>query len=156
MVTLPAGEAAEFGGTPPAAARRGLRLVSFRPLRKGGLLGFATVEFLALGLVIADCPVQKTHARIWCGLPAKPVLDQSGPPGRGQRQEAICRDAQMARSRAQRPLFRPRRARPPAISGRPRGRRAVTAGAGEVDRRRIVSRSRSRTRPLRLARSARS
>jgi hypothetical protein len=62
----------------PAEARRGLRLVSFRPLRKRGLLGFATIEILAVGLIIADCPVQEAHGRIWCGLPAKPVLDQSG------------------------------------------------------------------------------
>jgi hypothetical protein len=73
-----AAEAVGFGGTLPAEARRGLRLVVFRPLRKGGLLGFATVEFLALGLVVVDCPVQNTHGRIWCGLPSKPVLDQDG------------------------------------------------------------------------------
>lgn len=71
-----AGAALGFGGRLPAEARRRLRLVGFRPLRKGGLLGFATVEFLALGLVIADCPVQNSHGHIWCGLPAKPVLDQ--------------------------------------------------------------------------------
>lgn len=62
----------------PVEARRGVRLVGFKPLRKGGLLGLATVEFVALGLVIAECPVQKTHGRIWSPLPSKPVLDQGG------------------------------------------------------------------------------
>jgi hypothetical protein len=57
--------------------RRLLRLVSFKELRKGGLLGFATVE-MAPGLTIADCPVQSSHGRVWCGLPAKPVLDPDG------------------------------------------------------------------------------
>jgi len=57
-------------------AGKGPRLVGFKPLRKGGLLGLATVEFVALGLVIAECAVQKTHGRIWSPLPSKPVLDQ--------------------------------------------------------------------------------
>lgn len=57
--------------------RRLLRLVSFKELRKGGLIGFATIE-MAPGLTIADCPLQTSHGRTWCGLPAKPVLDQDG------------------------------------------------------------------------------
>jgi hypothetical protein len=57
---------------------RGLRLVSFKPLRKGGLLGFCTIEILAIGLTVDDCPLQSTHGRIWCGLPGKPVIGQDG------------------------------------------------------------------------------
>jgi hypothetical protein len=68
-----AGQAAGFGGTLPA---RRLRLISFRLLKKGGLLGFAIVDYL--GLVIVDCPLQITHGRVWCGLPGKPVLDADG------------------------------------------------------------------------------
>ena len=67
------GEAVGFGGTP--AARR-VRLVSFRQMKKGGLLGFVTVDYL--GLVVVDCPLQITHGRVWCGLPGKPVLDADG------------------------------------------------------------------------------
>lgn len=58
-------------------SRRLLRLVAFKPLKKGALLGFATIE-MAPGLTIADCPLQSSHGRVWCGLPAKPVLDQAG------------------------------------------------------------------------------
>ena len=57
--------------------RRRLRLVSFKTLKKGGLLGFATIE-MAPGLTIADCPLQSSRGRVWCGLPAKPVLDPEG------------------------------------------------------------------------------
>lgn len=57
---------------------RPLRLLGFKPLKKGGLLGFATVELPIIGLTIADCPVQSSHGRIWCALPSKPVLDQTG------------------------------------------------------------------------------
>ena len=67
------GQAAGFGGPP---VQRRVRLVSFRLLRKGGLLRFATVAYL--GLIITDCPIQTTAAAVWCGLPAKPVLDQDG------------------------------------------------------------------------------
>ena len=61
-----------------AEARRGLRLVSFKPLKKGGLLGFVSIEILAIGMTVVDCPVQKTAGRIWVALPAKPVLGQDG------------------------------------------------------------------------------
>jgi hypothetical protein len=64
-----------MSAAPPS--RRRLRLVSFKELRKGGLIGFCTIE-MAPGLSIVDCPIQASHGKVWCGLPAKPVLDQNG------------------------------------------------------------------------------
>ena len=46
---LRAGEAAAWG-PPPAAARPRMRLVAWKPLRKGSLRGFATVELQPIGL----------------------------------------------------------------------------------------------------------
>jgi DNA-binding cell septation regulator SpoVG len=54
-----------------------MRLVSFKPLTKGELRGFATVE-LPIGLVIDDCPVLVGSSGAWAALPSKPVLDREG------------------------------------------------------------------------------
>jgi hypothetical protein len=54
-----------------------MRLVSFKPLVKNSLRGFATVE-LPIGLKIADIAVNVTHGKPWAALPSKPVLDQDG------------------------------------------------------------------------------
>jgi hypothetical protein len=55
------------------APRPGLRLLDFKPLRKGALIGFATVE-LPIGLEIRDCPVCMSRGKAWAGLPGKPQL----------------------------------------------------------------------------------
>jgi hypothetical protein len=59
---------------------RKMRLISFRPVVKGSLRGFATVGFpVGPGeLQIADCPVHVSHGRPWAALPARPVLDGDG------------------------------------------------------------------------------
>lgn len=54
-----------------------MRLVGFKPLTKGALRGFATVQ-LSIGLTIEDCPVLTTGGRVWAALPGKPVLDREG------------------------------------------------------------------------------
>lgn len=66
--------AATWGGSPPP---RRMRLVSFKPLVKGALRGFANVE-LPNRLRIDDCPICVSGGKAWAGLPAKPVLDRDG------------------------------------------------------------------------------
>jgi hypothetical protein len=66
--------AAGFGG--PLPPKR-MRLISFKPMVKGSLRGFANVE-IPPGLKIADCPVLVSHGKAWATLPSKPVLDQEG------------------------------------------------------------------------------
>jgi hypothetical protein len=56
---------------------RKMRLVAWRPLTKGALRGFATVE-LPIGLTISDCPVLISHGKTWASMPAKPILDRDG------------------------------------------------------------------------------
>jgi hypothetical protein len=63
-----------------------MRLLSFRPMVKGALRGFATVE-LPIGLKIYDVPVLVGRNGAWANLPAKPRLDQDrrqeiGPDGK--------------------------------------------------------------------------
>ncbi|MGH7194444.1 MAG: hypothetical protein ACREJM_13065 [Candidatus Saccharimonadales bacterium] len=65
-----------FGGTPPP---RQMRLVDWRPLIKGALKGFVSVE-LPVGLQILDCPVLTSGGKSWVSLPAKPQLDRDGHP----------------------------------------------------------------------------
>jgi hypothetical protein len=56
-----------------------MRLISWKPLAKGSLRGFATVELLPLGLRLVDCPVLATEGRrVWAALPSKPQLDKYG------------------------------------------------------------------------------
>lgn len=58
-----------------------LRLVSFKPLRKNTLRGFATVE-LPIGLKISDIPILIGKNGPWAALPSKP---QVGPDGAQRR-----------------------------------------------------------------------
>ena len=60
-------------GAPP----RQLRLVAWRPLRKGSLRGFATIR-LPIGLTIRDCPVLVGRNGAWATLPGKPQIDAEG------------------------------------------------------------------------------
>ena len=53
-----------------------MRLVSFRPMVKGALRGFATVE-LTIGLKIHDVAILVgRNGGAWANLPTKPQLDQ--------------------------------------------------------------------------------
>ena len=56
---------------------QGSRLISFKPLVKGALRGFANVE-LPNGLRITDCPVLISNGKAWATLPSKPVLGRDG------------------------------------------------------------------------------
>jgi hypothetical protein len=67
------GEVATWG---PRPAR--MRLVSFKPVVKNSLRGFATVEFPP-GLILRELPVLiGVNGRAWVALPGKPVLDENG------------------------------------------------------------------------------
>lgn len=71
-------EAATWGTrSDPPAERSCMRLVSWKPLAKNSLRGFATVE-LPIGLQIADIPVLVGKNGPWASLPSKPVLDHDG------------------------------------------------------------------------------
>jgi hypothetical protein len=76
-------EAATWGGThrgaEPARAteRPGMRLLAWRPLQKGALRGFASVQ-LPIGLQIEDCPVYVGRNRPWATLPSRPMIDGDG------------------------------------------------------------------------------
>jgi hypothetical protein len=59
----------------PSQALR-MKLLTFRPLTKNSLRGFAFFE-LPNGLRIIDCPVLTSHGKAWV-LPSRPVLDESG------------------------------------------------------------------------------
>jgi hypothetical protein len=66
--------AAGFGDKPPP---RQMRLVSFKLVGKGALIGFANIE-LPNGLKIDDCPVLTSHGKVWATFPAKPQLGKDG------------------------------------------------------------------------------
>jgi hypothetical protein len=52
-----------------------MRLVSSKLVRKGSLVGFATVELPIIGLTIIDCPVHETNGKRWAALPAKAQIE---------------------------------------------------------------------------------
>jgi hypothetical protein len=54
-----------------------MRLVSWKPMVKNSLRGFATVQ-LPIGLTIKDVPVLASSGKFWAALPSKPVLDAEG------------------------------------------------------------------------------
>jgi hypothetical protein len=54
-----------------------MRLISWKPLVKNSLRGFATVE-LPIGLRISDIPVLISHGKTWATLPSKPQIDKDG------------------------------------------------------------------------------
>jgi DNA-binding cell septation regulator SpoVG len=76
--------AAAFGDRP---SPKRMRLLSFKPMVKGALRGFATVQ-LPIGLTIEDCPVLVGRNGAWAALPSRPVLDGEGrqakPDGKAQ------------------------------------------------------------------------
>ena len=54
---------------------RQMRLLSWRRLRKGQLLGFAAVE-LPIGLQLFDVPVLRGRDGVWASLPNRPEIDE--------------------------------------------------------------------------------
>jgi hypothetical protein len=58
--------------------RKSMRLVGWKAIRKGGLLGFVTLT-LPNGLTLIDCPLcRAVNGRLFASLPAKSVLDEHG------------------------------------------------------------------------------
>jgi hypothetical protein len=60
-----------------AQARPGLRVVDFKPVRKGTLRGFASVK-LPNGLVITDVVIGESSGKQWALLPSKAMIDRDG------------------------------------------------------------------------------
>jgi hypothetical protein len=52
-------------------------LLSWRPMVKNSLLGFACVR-LGKSLVIRDVAVMSSHGKYWASLPSKPMIDRDG------------------------------------------------------------------------------
>jgi len=69
-----AAAAVGFGGKP---APRRMILRAWRPMIKGALRGFATVE-LPIGLKIHDVPVLTGANGPWANLPSKPWVEKDG------------------------------------------------------------------------------
>jgi len=65
------------------AARPGLRLIEWKPLVKGALRGFVTVE-LPIGLTIREMPLLVGNKGPWVSLPGKPQIDGGGQVRRDQ------------------------------------------------------------------------
>jgi hypothetical protein len=74
-----AGGNAMLAPEPAGPLPRTIALVACRPVVKGGLRGFATVE-LPIGLKLVDCPVCVGKNGPWASLPAKPQIDRDGRP----------------------------------------------------------------------------
>ena len=55
-----------------------VKVESFRPLRKGSLLGFADLLIVEMGLRIREASIHQSYGRRWVGLPAKPQIDREG------------------------------------------------------------------------------
>jgi hypothetical protein len=62
------------GGTLTLAPR--ITLTAWKPMRKGSLRGFATVEFSHMTLF--EVPVLSSSGKHWAALPSKPVVDAEG------------------------------------------------------------------------------
>jgi hypothetical protein len=75
MIAPNAATAAASGDRP--AQRPNMRLVSGKPLVKGSLRGFATIE-LPIWLRTFDCPVYIGAMGAWARLAAKAQLDRQG------------------------------------------------------------------------------
>jgi hypothetical protein len=60
---------------PQQPASRGIALRSWKPLRKGSLVGFAEIE---LPLIVIPDPVHLSQGKRWAGTPGGPVIDPEG------------------------------------------------------------------------------
>jgi hypothetical protein len=57
---------------------RGLSIVSWKPIAKNTLRGFACVRIGRLGLVVADVAVHQKNQSRWVSLPARAMIDRDG------------------------------------------------------------------------------
>jgi hypothetical protein len=74
---LMAAALSEEGAVTADTDRARMTLKTFKPIVKGALRGFATVQ-LPIGIVIADVPICTSHGKTWASLPSKPILDADG------------------------------------------------------------------------------
>lgn len=58
-------------------APKSMRLVSFRAVGKGAVIGFATIE-LPIGLKISDCLVLTKDGKTWASFPSKAQIGADG------------------------------------------------------------------------------
>ena len=80
-----------------------MKLLNWRPLVKGALRGFATVE-LPIGLKLIDCPVLVGPNGAWAALPSKPVLDREGKHAKPSGKAQYAAIVEWPRPRPRRPL----------------------------------------------------
>jgi hypothetical protein len=78
---IPSAAIGAASGEPPSTTQRSwaIALVAGRPVVRGALRGFATIE-LPFGLPLVDCPEYISNGRVWVSPLAKPVLDRDGRP----------------------------------------------------------------------------
>ena len=55
-----------------------VRVESFKPLRRGSLLGFVDLVIPQIRLRVREASVHQSRGRRWVGLPAKPQIDREG------------------------------------------------------------------------------
>jgi hypothetical protein len=77
QAALRRGEAATWGAPGHQGEQKRMWLVSWKPLVKNSLRGFATV-LLPIGLKISDVPVLVSNGKTWASLPSKPQVDKDG------------------------------------------------------------------------------
>jgi hypothetical protein len=75
-----------------------MRLLAWRPLRQGRLLGFATI-LLPIGLEIREVPVLRGAEGLWAALPSKPELTRDNQVRAGPDGKPAYRDVLAWRSR---------------------------------------------------------
>jgi hypothetical protein len=56
-----------------------MQVREWRPMQKGSLLGFATVE-MPSGMIVHDITVHESNGRRWANPPGKPQLDRDKHP----------------------------------------------------------------------------
>jgi hypothetical protein len=77
-VKLRRSEVAAWGHRPNTAPDRPkLRLISWKPLNKKSLRGFATLQ-LPIGRKVSDCRVFVSNGKAWASVQSKPQIDREG------------------------------------------------------------------------------
>ena len=56
-----------------------MKISDWRPMQRGSLLGFATVE-MPSGLIVHDVPINRSGESTWASPPGKPRLDRDKKP----------------------------------------------------------------------------
>jgi hypothetical protein len=81
-----------------------MRLLAWRPLRKGRLLGFCTVE-LPIGLQIREVALLRGPEGLWAALPAKPEVTADNQVRTGPDNKPLYRELLVWRSRRLKDAF---------------------------------------------------